>query len=174
MSKKIEDARRIFAEHIELAKTDGKRFRKVVLAEMVGQIGVSTNSAASMYNVCKKEAEASGLLAQGQIGRTPKADTVDAAIAAAQNKIMGEILDLCDRSDPGIGPAAAKADIQEPAEKPGDTAWAHVNGTDVNYYVSRTSAREARQAAGAVGRVMKADEVENYLAQTAKTSQASA
>lgn len=54
MSKVKEQAMAIFQQHIEVAKTDGRLFRKLVMEQMMADFGISQASAATHYNSCKK------------------------------------------------------------------------------------------------------------------------
>lgn len=55
----------IYQQHIALASTDGKLFRKTVLTQMMAELGISVASAATHYNNCKKAQPVEGL------GRAP-------------------------------------------------------------------------------------------------------
>lgn len=56
-----ERATEIYNQHIALASTDGKLFRKTVMDQIMAELGVSLASAATHYNNCKKAAPVEGL-----------------------------------------------------------------------------------------------------------------
>ena len=51
----------IYAQHIALATTDGRLFRKTVMDQIMSEFGVSLASAATGYNNAKKNAPVEGL-----------------------------------------------------------------------------------------------------------------
>ena len=51
----------IYQQHLHLAATDGRLFRKTVMDQMMAEFGVSLASAATGYNNCKKAAPVEGL-----------------------------------------------------------------------------------------------------------------
>lgn len=58
-------ATEIYQQHLHLATTDGRLFRKTVMDQMMSEMGISLASAATHYNNCKKAAPVEGL------GRAP-------------------------------------------------------------------------------------------------------
>jgi hypothetical protein len=54
-------AQEIFNQHLALASTDGRGFRKAVMDQLMLEMGVTLASAATHYNNCKKEASIDGL-----------------------------------------------------------------------------------------------------------------
>ena len=55
MSDIKDRAMAIYKEHIALASTDGKLFRKTVREQLIDEFKISHASASTYYNVCKKE-----------------------------------------------------------------------------------------------------------------------
>jgi hypothetical protein len=51
----------IYQQHIALASTDGRLFRKTVMDQIMAELGVSLASAATSYNNCKKAVPVEGL-----------------------------------------------------------------------------------------------------------------
>lgn len=64
MSTKIR-AQEIYNEHISLASTDGRNFRKTVMDQIMAELNVTLASAATLYNNAKKAVPVEGL------GRAP-------------------------------------------------------------------------------------------------------
>lgn len=60
-----ERALEIYNQHLALASTDGRSFRKTVMDQLMSEMGISLASAATHYNNCKKAAPVEGL------GRAP-------------------------------------------------------------------------------------------------------
>ncbi len=48
-------AKAIYDQHILLATTDGRLFRKTVMDQMMSEMGITLASAATHYNFCKKQ-----------------------------------------------------------------------------------------------------------------------
>ena len=55
MSNNKVRANEIYEQHIHLAPTDGRLFRKTVMDQMMAELGISLASAATLYNNAKKE-----------------------------------------------------------------------------------------------------------------------
>lgn len=70
-----ERAKEIYEAHIELAKTDGRLFRKTVLNQLMAETGCSVPAAATHYNNAKKAYEATNGAIQG-LGRPAAAPGV--------------------------------------------------------------------------------------------------
>ncbi len=51
----------IYQQHIELARTDGRLFRKTVMDQLIAETGCSVASAATQYNNAKKAMPVEGL-----------------------------------------------------------------------------------------------------------------
>ncbi len=56
MSNNKVRANEIYQQHIHLASTDGRLFRKTVMDQMMAELGISLASAATLYNNTKKAA----------------------------------------------------------------------------------------------------------------------
>lgn len=65
----------IYKQHIELAKTDGRLFRKTVMAQIQTETGCTEASAATAYNWAKKSMPVEGL------GRAPVSANVRKPVA---------------------------------------------------------------------------------------------
>lgn len=61
MSNSKVRAQEIYNEHIHLASTDGRLFRKTVMDQMMVELGISLASSATLYNNAKKAAPVEGL-----------------------------------------------------------------------------------------------------------------
>jgi len=51
----------IYQQHLELASTDGRLFRKTVMDQLQSECGLTLSSAATHYNNCKKSIPVEGL-----------------------------------------------------------------------------------------------------------------
>ena len=56
----------LYRQHIELAATDGRLFRKTVMEQLMAETGCTPSSAATHYNTAKKAMPVEGLGRQGQ------------------------------------------------------------------------------------------------------------
>lgn len=56
-----EVAAEIYKKHLPLAETDGRKFRKTVMDEIMATTGCSLAASATYYNNCKKEVPVEGL-----------------------------------------------------------------------------------------------------------------
>ena len=140
--KKIDVARAKFAANLDLALNgEGKRFRKIILAELSTELEITVNAAASMYNVVKKEFEADGRLPSGKIGRTPKADAGEVA-ATEETASVEEGNAPADTSEPAVEPVADTA--VAPAQEALDWVLTSVATGEVRTYGSRNKARAAK------------------------------
>lgn len=83
--KRIDVARKVFQDNLKDLPTLGDRqFRKLITTEVMQKTGCTIASAASMYNVCKHDAESDGLVSglgrKGndlKIVKTPETETVE-------------------------------------------------------------------------------------------------
>jgi len=71
----------IYAEHIALASTDGRLFRKTVREQLMAETGCSESAASTYYNHAKKDHEATSGPIAG-LGRAP----VPAGVRKAKSK----------------------------------------------------------------------------------------
>lgn len=142
--KKIDVARAKFAENLELALNgEGKRFRKIILAELSTELEITVNAAASMYNVVKKEFEADGRLPSGKIGRQPKAEVAadeNATVAVATSDTAGDNT-AADTTEPVVAPVEDTA--VTPAEEAKEWVLTSAEG-EVRHFASRNKARAAK------------------------------
>lgn len=108
-----------------------KAFRAHVLSTIEAELGVSTASAATMYNSAKKDAEAAS--ADVKLGRDPKKEKVKTGTgkrgrpAGSKNKPKTEAADLAAQPvSTTIAPANVEAEpitvvVNEPADTPAET-----------------------------------------------------
>jgi DNA-binding transcriptional regulator YiaG len=103
-----------------------KEFRAAVLTEIRTQLGVSTASAATMYNAAKKEAEA--VDASVGLGRDPKKEKVknpDAKRgrpAGSKNKTKAESTETIVTSEPVVTTESAAATEATQSSTPAEAA----------------------------------------------------
>lgn len=65
-----ERAAELYQQHIDLAKTDGRLFRKTVMDTLMAETGCTLSAAATHYNTAKKAHEAANGAIEG-LGRAP-------------------------------------------------------------------------------------------------------
>ena len=82
-----ERAAELYKEHLALASTDGRLFRKTVMDTLMAETGCSLAAAATHYNTAKKAFPVEGL------GRVPQATGVVKPGQAAPKSKKGELQD---------------------------------------------------------------------------------
>lgn len=97
----------IYQQHLALATTDGRLFRKTVMDQLMTETGCSLAAAATHYNNAKKAHEASNGAIQG-LGRAPVAKGVRKPTSKGKDKVevpdneCFTVLELIKDSDTGF------------------------------------------------------------------------
>ncbi len=87
-----ERAVELYIQHIELAKTDGRAFRKTVMEQLMQETGCSLAAAATHYNNAKKANPVEGLGRQNALATTAK--KVDGTTAEVDDNDCFSVLEI--------------------------------------------------------------------------------
>lgn len=96
-----------------------KAFRAHVLSTIEAELGVSTASAATMYNSAKKDAEAAN--AEVKLGRDPKKEKVKTGTGKRGRPAGSKNKPKTEAADPAAQPVSTTVVVNEPVDAPAET-----------------------------------------------------
>lgn len=130
----------LFNQHIELARTDGRAFRKTVMDQLMAETGCSLAAAATHYNTAKKANPIDGLgrapapagLRKPSANKGTNIDTIPDNDCFTVMELIGDNGDIVGRSQSFIIQGDASETFDSKKEAWPNTNWVMIRGLGPN------------------------------------------